>query len=150
MHLTRFFRATALLLITLLVANHLGFASKPLDPAAVKDKVLARGVGQGVRVTLADKTETKGVIVNIGDQAFTVTPKGSTTPQEIPYAQVTGIHKDKMGTGTKVIIVVAVAVAAIGITAIVLNHEVKNSLKNINLCPNNECTYLVSTPHSSQ
>jgi hypothetical protein len=129
MNLSRLARLTAVLLIPALFSNNnFAFAAKkPVDPAAMKAKVQARGVGQGVRVTKADNTETKGVIVRIGDQSFTVTPKGSTQPQEIEYAQVTGVHNDKMGTGTKVIIIVAVAGAAIGITAAILVHEFNNS-----------------------
>jgi hypothetical protein len=140
MKISQLVRCTAMLLIAILLGNNFSFAAKPVDPARIKEKVLARGVGQGVRVTTADKTETKGVIVNIGDQAFTVKPKGAAEAQEFQYAQVTGIHKDKMGTGTKVIIVVAIAAVAIGITAIVIDHEVSDGLKNITLCPNNECT----------
>ena len=128
---TRLLRWTAVVLIPVLLSSNLAYASKPVDPMAMKAKVLARGVGQGVRVTMADRTETKGVIVNIGDQAFTVKPKGATVAQEIQYAQVTGIHKDKMGAGTKVIIIVVIAGAAIGIAAAVLDHEVHNSLGKI-------------------
>jgi hypothetical protein len=141
MTFSRLVRLTAVLLISILWLNTLvDAAAKPVDSAVMKARVQARGVGQGVRVTLADKTETKGVIVSIGEQAFSVSPKGSTHPQEIQYTQVTGVHNDKMGTGTKVIIVVAIAGAAIGITAAVLVHDVNNGLKNITFCPNNECT----------
>jgi hypothetical protein len=132
MTLSRLVRMTAMLLISVLWLNTLvAAAAKPVDPAAIKAKVLAHGVGQGVRVTMADKTETKGVIVSIGEQSFTVSLKGSTQPQEIQYAQVTGVHNSKMGTGTKVIIIVAVAGAAIGITAAILVHDVHNSLKSL-------------------
>ncbi|MGO9340612.1 MAG: hypothetical protein ACLPY1_24325 [Terracidiphilus sp.] len=141
MKLSRLVRFTAMLLISVLWLNTLvAAAAKPADPAAMKAKVQLRGIGQGVRVTLADKTETKGVIVSIGEQAFAVKPKGAAQPQEIQFAQVTGVHNDRMGTGTKVIIVVAVAGAAIGITVAVLVHDVNNGLKNITLCPNNNCT----------
>ena len=129
MNLSRLARLTAVLLIPALLSNNnFAFAAKkPVDPAAMRAKVQARGVGQGVRVTMADNTETKGVIVRLGDQSFTVTPKGSTQPQEIEYAQVTGVHNDKMGTGTKVIIIVAIAGAAIGITAAILVHDFNSS-----------------------
>jgi hypothetical protein len=130
--LSRLIRFTAILLIPAMLANSLASAaSKPVDPAVMKAKVQARGVGQGVRVTLADKTEVKGLIVSIGEQSFTVKPKHADQPQEIQFAQLTGVHKDKMSTGTKVIIVVAIAGAAIGITAEILVHDVHNSLKNL-------------------
>jgi hypothetical protein len=132
---------TAMLLISVLWLNGLAAAiAKPIDSGAVKAKVQSRGIGQGVRITLIDKTEAKGVIVNIGEQAFTVKPKGAAQPQEIQYAQVTGVHNDKLGTGTKVLIAVVIAGVAIGVAAIVVDHEVNNSLKNITICPNNNCT----------
>jgi hypothetical protein len=129
MNLSRLARLTAVLFIPALLSNNnFAFAAKrPVDPAAMKAKVQARGMGQGVRVTKADNSETKGVIVRIGEQSFTVTPKGSTQPQEIEYAQVTGVHNDKMGTGTKVIIIVAIAGAAIGIIAAILVHDFNSS-----------------------
>ena len=131
MRFSRQIRFLAALLIAAMLGNNIAIAAKPVDPMAIKAKVQARGVGQGVRVTMADKTETKGVIVNIGDQAFTVKPKGGAQPQEIQYAQVSGVHKDKMGTGTKVLIMVVVAGAAIGIAAAVIDHDVNKSLSKI-------------------
>jgi hypothetical protein len=125
MTLSRLARFTAMLLIPALLSNSLAFAAKPVDPAAMKAKVQARGVGQGVRVTLADKTETKGLILSIADQSFTLKVKGADQPQEIQFAQVTGVHSDKMGTGTKVIIVVAVVGVAIAITAAVFVSRFK-------------------------
>jgi hypothetical protein len=120
---------TAMLLIPALLGNNFAFAAKaPVNPAVVKAKVQARGVGHGVRVTMADKTETKGVIVSVGEESFTIKPKDASQPQEIQYAQVTGVHNDKMGTGTKVIIIVAIAGAAIGITAAILVHAFNRDL----------------------
>jgi hypothetical protein len=124
MKFSRLMRFTAMLLIPLLVSNNLAFAAKkPADPAAMKAKVAARGVGQGVRVTLADNTEAKGLIVSIGEQSFTVKPKGADQPREIQYAQVTGVHNQKLSTGTKILIGVAILGAAVGITAAIFVHE---------------------------
>ena len=132
MTLSRAFRSIAVLLISVLWMNFLvASAAKPVDPAVMKARVQARGVGNGVRVTLADNTEAKGVIVSISAQSFMLKAKHSDQPREIEYAQLTGVHKDKMGAGTKVIIIVAIAAAAIGITAAVIDHEVNNSLKNL-------------------
>ncbi|MGA3100700.1 MAG: hypothetical protein ABSD61_02450 [Terracidiphilus sp.] len=129
MNLSTLTRLTATLLIPALLSSNFAFAErKPVDPAAMKAKVQARGVGHGIRVTMADSTETKGVIVRIGDGSFTVKPKGAAQPQEIQYAQLTGVHNDKMGTGTKVIIIVAIAGAAIGITAAILVHDFNTGL----------------------
>jgi hypothetical protein len=132
MNFSRLGRLTAAFLISTLLSNSFAFAEKkPVDPAAMKAKVQARGVGHGIRVTMADSTETKGVIVSIGEQSFTVKPKGAVQPQEIQYTQVTGVHNDKMGTGTKVIIVVAIAGAALGITAAIIVTSLRVSLKSL-------------------
>jgi hypothetical protein len=134
MPLSRLSRFAFLLLIPALVSNREALAAgKPIDPVAIKAKVQARGVGQGVRVTLADKTEAKGIIVNIGEQNFTVKPKGADQPREIGYAQVTGVHNDRLSTGQRVTIAVVIAGAAIGIVAAVLVHSVDNSLKHISI-----------------
>lgn len=134
MRLSWFLRFTAILLIPALVNSSLVFAaSKPIDPAAMKAKVQARGVGQGVRVTLADKTEAKGLIVSIGEKSFAVKPKGADQPREIEYAQITAVHNDKLSTGQKVTIVVVIVGVAIGIAAAILVHSVDNSLKNITI-----------------
>jgi hypothetical protein len=126
MNFSRPVRLAATLLIAALLSNNFAFAAKrPVDPAAIKAKVQARGVGRSVRVTMADGTEIKGVIVSIGDQSFLAKPKRAAQPQEIQYAQVIGVHNDTMGTGTQVtIVVVAIAGAVVGIvTAIVLHNH---------------------------
>jgi hypothetical protein len=123
MTLSHLARIAAMLLIPALLSDSIAFAAKPDDPGVMKAKVQARGVGQGVRVTLADKAEAKGLIVSISDHSFALKVKGSDQPQEIQFAEVTGVHNDKMGTGTKVIIVVAIAGAAIGIIAAVAVHD---------------------------
>jgi ABC-type phosphate transport system permease subunit len=133
MTLSRLARFTAMLLIPALLSNSLAFAAKPIDPAAMKAKVQARGVGQGVRVTLADKTETKGLIVSIADQSFALKVKGADQPQEIQFAQITGVHNDKMGTGTKIIIVVVVVGVVIGIVAAVFVHKFNSGFKGITI-----------------
>lgn len=103
MRLSRLIRFTALLLIPALLSNGLAFASKkPVDASVVKAKLEQRGVGQGVRVTFADNTEAKGMIVSIGEQSFALRTKGVDLPREIQYAQVTGVHNNKLSTGAKV------------------------------------------------
>jgi hypothetical protein len=134
MTLSRSIRLTAMLSIAALLTNSVAFAAnKPVDPAVMKAKVQARGVSQGVRVTMADNSEVKGLIVSIGEQSFTVKAKHADRPQEIQYAQLTGVHNDKMGTGTKVILVVAIVAIAITIAAVILVHKVDNGLKNITI-----------------
>jgi len=78
MSLSRLVRLTAMLLVPALLSNGLAFAAnKPVEPAAMKAKLQARGVGNGVRITLSDDSEAKGLIVSLGDQSFAVKPKGA-------------------------------------------------------------------------
>jgi hypothetical protein len=127
MNLSRVARLTAMLMIPALLSSNFAFAAKkPVDPAVMKAKVQARGVGQGVRVSMADQTEIKGVIVSVGDQSFMVKTKRAAQPQEIRYAQVADVHNEKMKTGTKVIIIVAIAGAVIGIAAAIVVHAINN------------------------
>jgi hypothetical protein len=128
MNLSRLARLTATLLIVALLGNSLAFAGKkPVDPVVMKAKVQARGVGRGVRITLADLTEAKGVIVSVAEQSFTIKSKDAAQPREIQYAQVTGAHNDKMGAGTKVIIIVAIAGADVGIAAAIVEIVLRNA-----------------------
>ena len=130
MTLSRFVRLTAILLIPAMFSNNLAFAAKnPVDPASVKAKLQSRGVGHGVRVTMADNTEAKGLIVSLGDQSFAVKSKGAAQPREIQYAQVIGVHNDKIRTGTKIVIAVVIAGAVVGIVAAVAVHKFDNSFK---------------------
>jgi hypothetical protein len=136
MTFTRFFRPAAMLLVPVLLSNNLVFAAKkPADPAVMKAKIQARGVGQGVRVTLADQNEAKGLIVAIGDQTFTLKPKKSMAARQIEFAQITGVHNDHLTRGQKVGITVGVTATAIAIIAIVLVVKFDNSFKNLAVFP---------------
>jgi hypothetical protein len=128
MVLSRLFRFTAMFLTFVLLSNSFAFAAhKPVDPAVMKAKIQARGVGQGVRVTLTDQTEVKGVIVAVHDQTFVVKPKKATEPQEIEYAHVTGVHNDKLTRGEKVGIVAGAVATAVVIFAVVLTVKFEHS-----------------------
>jgi hypothetical protein len=102
-----------------------------MDVAQIKAKIEARGVGQGVRVNLVDKTEQKGLITSIGEQSFTLKPQKNAQTVDVSYAQVTGVHADKLSTGQKVAIVVGIAVAAVAVVAIVLIHSFDKSFSKI-------------------
>ena len=128
MTLTGMIRITAMLLIPAVLSNSLAFAEKrPADPAVMKAKVEKRGLGQGVKVTFADNTEAKGIIVSMGDESFAVKTKGEDKPREIQYTQLTGVYEDKASTGEKVGIVVAIAGVGIVITVLVINHLFRTS-----------------------
>jgi predicted thioredoxin/glutaredoxin len=121
-------RFAAILLIPALLSNSEAFAArKPVDPVVIKAKVQGRGVGQGIRVKLADNTDVKGLIVSIGKQSFAVKSKDAEKPVDIEYAQVTSVHNQKMTTGQKVGIGVAIFGAAVVITAAIVGIEFERS-----------------------
>jgi hypothetical protein len=127
-------RLTSLCLIAVLWFNSLAFAAgKPVDPVAMRAKIVARGVGQGVRVTFADNTDAKGLIVSIADQSFMLKSRKDDQPRELQFAQITSVHNDKLGTGTKIIIVVAIVGVGIGIVAAVLVHSFDSSFDKIKI-----------------
>ena len=80
-------------------------------------------MGQGIRVTLADKSEVKGLIVSIGDQSFAVKQKDAEKPVDVEYAQVTTVHNKKLTKGQKVGIGIAVFGTAVIVTAAVIGIE---------------------------
>jgi hypothetical protein len=126
-HVFTLIRFTATLTVAALLFNNLAFAAGPVDAAAMRAKVQARGVGQGVRVTLADQAEVKGLIVSISEQSFTVKPRGSDQAREIEFVNLKGVHNDRMSTGEKVGITVGIVGAVVLITALVFDHLFKSS-----------------------
>jgi hypothetical protein len=121
---SRLFRLAAILLVPALLTNNFAFAAKkPADPAAIKAKIQARGVGQGVRITLIDQTDVKGTIVAIGDQSFALKAKKGSGPQEYEYAQITGVHNDRLTRGQKVGIAVGIVAGFIIVVAVVLTKS---------------------------
>jgi hypothetical protein len=121
MTLSRLIRTTALLLVAVLLSDSVAFAAKkPVDPAVMKAKILAHGVGQGVRVTFADKTETKGLIVAIDDRTFTLRTRKTAEERQIEYAQLTGVHKDHLSRGQKVGIAVGVVAGVAVILGVIV------------------------------
>jgi hypothetical protein len=125
---SRSFRFAAILLVPVLLINNLAFAAKkPVDPAVIKAKIQARGVGQGVRVTVADQTDVKGTIVAIGDQSFALKLKKAIEPREIEYARITGVHNDRLTRGQKVGIVVGVVAGFVIVVAVVLTESFEHA-----------------------
>ena len=122
MTLSRCFRSSSMLLVFVLLSNSFAFAVKKAPvPAVMKAKIQARGVGQGVRVSLADQSEAKGLIVAIDDHSFTLKPrKKSADVRQIDYAQLTGVHNEHLTRGQKVAIVAGITAAGIGIFAILI------------------------------
>jgi hypothetical protein len=122
-----------MLLILALLSNSVAFAKRPVDPAVMKAKIEARGVGQGVRVSLADKTEAKGLIVAIGDRSFTLKSKESKDLRQIEFTQLRGVHNDHLTRGQKVGIVTGIVAAGVIITALIIKHAADEGLSHITI-----------------
>jgi hypothetical protein len=126
MRLSDFSRVCAALLISTLLGNSVAFAaSKHMDAASAKAKIEARGQGHGLRIVETDKSQVTGTIVSIGEQSVVLQPKTGTAPVEIPYAQVSEVHNDKLSKGAKIGIGVGIAAAAVAIVAIVFAIQFK-------------------------
>lgn len=120
MSCTRLLRNVTLFAVATLLINSPAVAVGKHEPGVMKAKIVARGEGQDVRVTLADHTQVKGFIVSIHDENFVVKEKGPGEPRTIDYAQVTGVHRAHMPTGAKIGIGVGIGfLALLGVSAIV-------------------------------
>ena len=126
MRFSRLARLSAALLISVQLFAQLSVAEqKPVDAAAVKATVQARGVGKGLKIVELDKTQLTGVLVSIGEQSFVIEQKKGEPSTEIAYAQVRSIHNNgKLSTGAKVGIWVAVgAGVAVLVAVLVFRHN---------------------------
>lgn len=123
---------SALLLISAVLNNLPAHAAgNPPGAAAIKERIAAHGVGQGVEVTLASGTEAKGTIVSIGDQSFALRAKGADQPRSIEYAQVTDIHGDGFSTGTKVGLAVGILMVVLLVSLASIAKEEASLAKQI-------------------
>jgi hypothetical protein len=122
--------AISLVLILGLLANNTAFAGRVLlDAVSAKQALTKRGIGKFVRVTESDGTSITGILTAIHDDNFEVTPRRSTTPATIAYAQVTEVHNDKSRTshprnrqGVEIAAGVIVVAAVIGAVIYFVTH----------------------------
>lgn len=115
-------RLVILTLIVILATNSLGDAAvstTPIDATALHQKLHARGIGKGLKVTEIDGTVVKGVLVAIDDASFQLATKNTTQPTRILDTQVSKISNDGMSTAAKVTIGVAVGVVILLVAAII-------------------------------
>ena len=109
MRFPRLIQLLAFLLIPALSVPAPAYAApRALTPEAVKAKIQSRGVGEPVRVGLADNTNVTGIILTITDTQFTLKIKKIAEPRAIEYAQVTSVQNVSMGGHRKGMIVLAV------------------------------------------
>jgi hypothetical protein len=72
----------------------------PLDPVKLKQTLMSRGIGKGVKVSESDGTRVTGILTGIQDDTFELTPRNTTQLTRIAYTQVTSIHNDGSHTGS--------------------------------------------------
>jgi len=117
-------------LCSTMCGNAVAHAAAPMDAATAKQKVVARGIGQGVKLVRRDGTEVKGDIVAVGADAVDVRVKGTASPVSVAFADVSAVKGKGLSTGAKVGIGVGVGVVVVvAIVAIALKHNFDNSLK---------------------
>ena len=83
--------------------------------AKIKADVQKHGTGEKARgkVTLRDKTQMKGSIIQIEDSSFSITDTKAGGTKSISYADVERIQGAGLSKGAKIAIVVGVGVAAV-------------------------------------
>ncbi len=116
-------RAVALVLVVTITTNSFSHAapasSAPIDETVLHQKLMARGIGKGVKVTEIDGTVIKGTLVTIDDGSFQLTSKQATQPTRVLNSRVAKLGNDGMSTRAKVTTGVVVGVV-VGIAIIVI------------------------------
>jgi hypothetical protein len=113
-------RQIALALCLCLLGNSVAYAAgNPPDADGARAQFEKRGIGNTVRVNVANGTHVKGRIISIGADGVVLAPNGSPDVL-VAYAQVNSVKGPGLSTGGKVGILVFVGVAVVGIVAIVL------------------------------
>ena len=129
-------KVIALLLVSLLAWDVPGFASQARSApetlqvetqetpqaAKIKAKVHKRGIGQKVRVKLANGTETKGIISKIEESSFTLTNNKTGQTTDIPYADVQKVGGSGLSKGATIALVV---VGGVVIACVAMVQSVK-------------------------
>lgn len=122
----RHLRLISLLLCVCVLFNSTMFAAVPLDAATVKQQIQSHGVSSVVRLSRKDGGELKGRIVSIGEDSCVLQVKKQPAPVTVAFADVTKVKGPGLSTGAKVGIIAGVCVvAAVGIAAIIFDHNFK-------------------------
>ena len=123
----RLFRPVSLALVFAVTTTSFGNASAteaPIDSANLQQKLVARGIGKGVKVTEVDGTVVKGILVSIDADSFQITPKGATQPTRISNSQVHKFSKDGLSTAGKIGVGVAIGFGILAVLGIIAMHTV--------------------------
>jgi hypothetical protein len=118
-----FLRSIAIALTLVLTSNSVALAApKQLTTDQAKQKVFARGIGNGIKVTQANGPQVVGIITGIRGDDFDVTAKGTTQSTPILYANVTALHNQGSSVGKKIgtgVIIGTVAMTVLVVIAII-------------------------------
>ena len=121
------FRPVSLALIFAVATTSLGNAAvidTPIDSANLQQKLVARGIGKGVKVTEVDGTVVKGTLVSIDEDSFQITPKGATKPTRVPNTQVHKVGNDGLSTAGKIGVGVAIGFGVLLVLGIIASRTV--------------------------
>ena len=91
-----------------------------MPPARVHEKLVARSIGKGVKITELDGTVVKGILVSVSADEFQVTAGHATQPITILNTQVAKLGNTGLSTAAKIgigiVIGVVVLIAAVAIS----------------------------------
>ncbi len=125
--LIHLFRPVSLALIFAITTTSFGNAAvtaTPLDSAILQQKLAARCIGKGVKITQVDGSVVKGILVSIDADSFQITLKGMTQPTRISNTQVHKFGNDGLSTAGKVGVGVAIGIGILLVLGIIASRTV--------------------------
>jgi hypothetical protein len=125
--LIRFFRPVSLALIFAVTTTLFGNAAAtdtPIDSADLQKKLVARGIGKGVKIAEVNGAVVKGTLVSIDADSFQITPKGATQPMRVSNTQVHKFSNDGLSTAGKIGVGVAIGFGILLVLGIIASRTV--------------------------
>jgi hypothetical protein len=123
----RLFRPVSLALIFVVTTTSFSNAAAtdtPIDSATLQQKLVARGIGKGVKVSEVDGTVVKGILVSIDADSFQITPKGAAQPTRVSNTQVHKFSNDGLSTAGKIGVGVAIGFGILLVLGIIASRTV--------------------------
>jgi hypothetical protein len=112
-------RCIAVCTVIVLLGSSISEAREPMDANRVRQMVMRRGIGKGVKVTESDGTRITGVLTAIENDSFEVTPKNTFQPTLVRYTDVERVQGDT-STAAKVGKGIAIGAGAYAAAGVVL------------------------------
>jgi hypothetical protein len=123
----RLFRPVSLALVFAVTTTSFGNAAAtetPIDSANLQQRLVARGIGKGVKVTEVDGTVVKGILVSIDADSFQIAPKGATQPTRVSNSQVHKFSNDGLSTAGKIGVGIAIGFGILVVLGIITMRTV--------------------------